>query len=321
MKKNILIAIVIVLSVLLVGLILKLKVFSGTSFAALRVNSEPQATVFIDGTQVGITPFFDDKIKSGEHTVKLVPGSAEIEMGVLEKKVSLVSTAMTIIDYTFKEKQSETFGQILFFEKIASRDKAALSVVSIPDQAVVKVNNDPKGFTPILLDNLDPGSYQIFVSSPGYEEKSLPSVNLIAGYKIKVEVKLAQKMEGIEESTSSGESLGVGDSFPEEITPTPSQATKNTTPTPTEKIAKLTPTPIPESDSSDTVEKPYVLVKQNDIGFLRVRSTSSTSGEELGKAEIGDKLPYLGAQENGWYKVSFKNEEGWVSGTYVELVK
>lgn len=320
MKKNILIAIVAILSILLVGVIIKTKVFSGPTLAALKINSDPQATVFIDGTQVGITPFFDDKIKAGEHAVKLVPGSGEVNFGVLEKKVSLVSTALAVIDYSFKEKQSETYGQILSLEKITSRDKAALSVISIPDQAVVKINNDPKGFTPLLLENFDPGSYQIVVSSPGYEEKAISPVNLIAGYKVKIEVKLAQKMEGIEESTSSGEALGVGDSAALD-SPTPTQAPKTTpTPTPTGTKAKISPTPT--SASREEIEKPYIKIKDTPTGFLRVRSTPDSSADnEIGRADPGDTYPYLNEQQNGWYKISFEDKEGWVSGTYAQLVK
>ena len=328
MKRNILIAIVIVLVLVLVGIILKTKVFSGPTLAALKISSDPKATVFVDGTQMGVTPFFDDKIKVGEHIVKLVPDSSNGDLGSLEKKVNLVSTALTYIDYNFKSKQSETFGQILSLEKITSRDKAALSVISVPDQAVVKINNDPKGFTPVMLEDLDPGSYQITVSSPGYDEKTIAAVNLIAGYKIKIEVKLAQKIEGFEEASSAGQSLGVGDSVPDSTndSPTPTEKVTSTpTPSPTGTKSKLTPTPtsISSDSSSDSVSKPYVIVKDTPTGFLRVRSTpdSSSTDNEIGRANPGDKLPYLGEQQSGWYKVTYKNQTGWVSGTYVNLVK
>jgi uncharacterized protein YgiM (DUF1202 family) len=325
MKSKILIGIVALLVLALVGLVLKTKVFSGPAYAALKVSSDPRATVFVDGNQVGQTPFYNDKIKSGEHTVKIVPDNSGSD-SVLEKKVNLVSTVLTVVDYTFGSKQSDNAGQILSLDKISSRDKAALSIISDPDQAVVKVNGDPKGFSPVMLENLDPGNYTLSISSPGYEERTIPNASLIAGYQLKVEVKLAQKIEGFEEASSSGQTLSdQSATVTPETSITPTGPAKKTTPTPT---PKATPTSTSSSDntgsgSSDTVAKPYVLVKSTPTGFLRVRSTpdATSSDNEIGQAKPGDKLPYLGKQQSGWYQVTFNDQTGWVSGTYVQLVQ
>jgi len=312
MKKRLLIIVAGLLALALIGLIVKTTIFSGSNQAALKITTNPKATVFIDGNQVGLTPFFDDEIKIGEHTIKLVPEGGS-EFASLEKTVNLVSTALTMIDYTFSPKQSETAGQILSLEKIAVKDKAAISVISDPDQAVVKLNNDPKGFSPLLLENLESGSYQIIVSSPGFEEITISNANLPAGFKLKVEVKLAQKIDGFQEASPSGETAETT----ETTTPTPSSK-----PTATTTPAKTTPTPSKSASTTALPEKPYVKIKDTPTGFLRVRLSPSTSASEAARVNPGDTFPYLEEQQNGWYKIEYApDEEGWVSGVYIDLIE
>lgn len=63
----------------------------------------------------------------------------------------------------------------------------------------------------------------------------------------------------------------------------------------------------------------YVIIKG---GNCYVRDDSNTSGDIRGVAHEGAKLPYLGeTSENGWLKVTYKDELGWVSGKYGKLVE
>lgn len=56
-------------------------------------------------------------------------------------------------------------------------------------------------------------------------------------------------------------------------------------------------------------------------GNCNVRRQPNTSGSIIGVANNGVKIEYLGEKsENGWHKVKFKNEEGWVSGKYSKLI-
>lgn len=55
-------------------------------------------------------------------------------------------------------------------------------------------------------------------------------------------------------------------------------------------------------------------------GNCYVRSAPNTSGTKLGVAHEGDKLPYGGqVSDNGWHLVTYKNQNGWVSGKYSKL--
>jgi len=296
MKTKGIIIIVIVLALVLVGLIIKSKFFGRQGPGALQISTTPTATVFLDGTQAGITPYFDDKIKAGEHTVKLVPESTEENLTSWEGKVNLLPGILTSIKRTFAVNEAESSSEMITLEKAGRKDQSSLAVISIPDQAVVKLNGEPKGFTPLSLEDLAPADYQITISSSGYEEKTV-SAHTIGGYKLIVNVKLAQTMEGIEEATPSGA---------------------------TEEEAETTPTPKAQATPP---AKPYVKVKDTPTGFLRVRMGPSTSATETAQIKPGEMYPYLDEEKldtsgGKWLKIEYKkDEEGWVSGVYVDLVK
>jgi len=291
MKTKGIIIIVIVLALVLVGLIIKSKFFGRQGPGALQISTTPTATVFLDGTQAGITPYFDDKIKAGEHTVKLVPESTEENLTSWEGKVNLLPGILTSIKRTFAVNEAESSSEMITLEKAGRKDQSSLAVISIPDQAVVKLNGEPKGFTPLSLEDLAPADYQITISSSGYEEKTV-SAHTIGGYKLIVNVKLAQTMEGIEEATPSGA---------------------------TEEEAETTPTPKAQATPPANKDTP--------TGFLRVRMGPSTSATETAQIKPGEMYPYLDEEKldtsgGKWLKIEYKkDEEGWVSGVYVDLVK
>ena len=301
MKRNWLILVAVGFALILAGLLIKSKLFSRPGPAALQVSSTPQSTVFIDGTQAGITPFFDDKLEADEHVVKLVPEATTDNLLPWEGKVNLTSGILTVINRNFASSESASSGEIISLEKISSKNKAALAVVSIPDQAVVKVNDETKGFAPVLIEDLTPGDYRVTVASPGYEEKTI-TAQAIAGYKLIVTAKLAQEVEGIVGATPSAE-------VKEEET---EEETVGGTPTP-----KVTPKP-----KATPPAKPYVVIKDTPTGWLRVRMGPSTSATEAARVNPNEMFPYLDEEEDGWYKIEYEeDEEGWISGVYADLVK
>lgn len=284
----------------MLGIVLKTTIFNKRSTGAISVSSTPKAMVFIDGDQVGTTPYLNDKLYVGEHTVKLVPEDTNDSLASWEGKVVLNPNVLTVINRNLGSTTQSSSGEVIWLEKINSKDKSSITVVSLPDQAVVKIDGAPKGFSPITIDELNPGGYQIVVVSPGYEERAI-SAKTVAGYKLIINVQLAKRIEGIEEATPSGEKL-------------------EATPTPTIKI-----TPTPKASPQPTItppQKPYIKIKETPTGWLRVRTNPSTSATEVAKVKPGEMFPYLGEEENGWYKIEYeKDKEGWVSGVYAELIE
>jgi len=302
MKSKWLMIVVGVLVLVLVGLIVKSKFFNKQGPGALQITTSPRATVFVDGNQVGVSPFFNDNIQSGEHTIKIVPESTVDGLSDWETKVDLLPGILTVINRDFGSTEALSSGEILSLEKTGRKDMSSIAVVSIPDQAVIKLEGEPKGFAPLTINDLVPGDYQIVISASGYEERTI-SANTIGGYKLIINVQLAQQIEGIEEATDSAE---VDE---EEETAVEEDEDAEPTAIPTPK-AKVTPP-----------ATPYVEIKDTPTGFLRVREDSSTDSEELIKVDPGDFFPYI-EEENGWYKIEYEDgEEGWISGVYADLVE
>jgi hypothetical protein len=300
MKRSWLMGIAVFLGIFLLGIVLKTTVFNKKNNGAISISSTPRAIVFIDGSQVGTTPYLNDKLQVGEHTVRLVPEATNDNLSPWEGKVVLNPNVLTVVNRNLSSSPQASSGETIWLEKIASKDKSSITVISSPDQAVVRIDGEPKGFSPITIDDLSPGGYQVVVASTGYEERTI-SAKTVAGYRLIINVQLAKKIEGIEEATTSGEKV--------ETTPTPTA--KNT---PTPKISPL-PTITPPS-------KPYIKIKETPTGWLRVRAEPSASSEELTKVKPGEMFPYLGEEKNGWYKIEYEDDkEGWVSGVYVELVE
>lgn len=261
--------------------------------AGLEIGTNPPSTVFINDENKGETPFSDKAIKPGTYTIKLVPTSGE-NLLPYETKLVLTSKASTIISRNFMPSDFDSSGYILQLLEEPSGG-TYLSVISDPDTVNVVIDDKPSGFTPLSKLETTPGSHFLKVASPGYLEQTL-SVNAVKGYNLIVNFKLA------------------------------AQSITLTSPTPATPSASLAPLASPPQSTSssqvDSMPKPYVVIGETGTGWLRIRKEASGTSQELGKANTGEKLKYLGeTTELGWYKIEFESQIGWVSGKYVTLVK
>lgn len=272
--------------------------------AGLEIATIPAATVFINGESKGETPYSDKNIKPGTYTVKLVPTNSP-SLLPYETKLILVSKASTIISRTFTESEIDSSGYTLQLQE----DPAGLtylSVISEPDTVNVTIDDKPSGFTPLSKLPSTPGAHSLFVTSPGYLEQSL-SVNTVKGYNLIVNFKLAGQTITLTPPVASTPSASL-------------EPTSSVSPSP-KSSSSPNPSTSP-STSTDTVTKPYVLIGETGTGWLRIRKEASGTSDELGKADTGEKLKYLGeSTELGWFKVEFEGQAGWVSGKYTTVVK
>ena len=262
--------------------------------AGLEIATIPPSTVFINDENKGETPFSDKNIKPGTYTLKLVPTSG-VNLPSYETKLVLVSKASTIISRTFTESDLDSSGYTLQLLEDASGG-TYLSIISDPDTINVTLDDKPSGFTPLSKLGTTPGSHSLLVTSPGYVEQSL-SVNAVKGYNLIVNFKLASQTI---------------------ILTPPSPATPSASVLPTPSSSPLTI----DNQPSIIFPKPYVLIGETGTGWLRIRKEAFGKSDELGKADTGEKLKYLGeSTELGWHKIEFEGNPGWVSGKYVTVVK
>jgi hypothetical protein len=257
--------------------------------AALQINTTPIANVFVDGKLMGKTPFQSSNLKVGEISLKLIPESATIPLVSWEGKIKLNNGVLTLIERDFAADEAGSSGQILTLEKLKDKKTASLSLISDPDGALVHLDGEAKGFTPLTLEKIGVGDHQIVVSKEGFAEKNVKA-KAIEGFKLIINTKLAQEAEEQPVASLSG------------------------TPTPTVTGKKLTPTPTGSEKSQPASGE--VLIKETPTGWLRVRSSPSTSGTELVKVNPGEKYPLL-EEKSGWYKIEYEEgKTGWISGQY-----
>ncbi len=277
MKQYILSGLVFIL-IVLVGVAIVKGVFLKPANAGLRIESLPQSSVFLDGKSLGKTPYEEEKLPSGERILKLVPEGGMFSPW--EAKVKLYGGTMTVVRREFGETESNSSGEIITLEKTADKKTASLSIISFPDSAMVKVNNQSRGFTPLLLEKLSEQEIEIIVSAPGFKEKTVKT-KLVGGFKTIVNVKLKQSKE----ETLTG-----------------------------------TPTPTPSASPSGSLSTPHVQIKETPTGWLRVRSEPSKNAKEVGKVYPKEKYSLLGEESGWYKIEYKKGEEGWISGQYAQKI-
>lgn len=269
--------------------------------AALQVYSTPIANVFIDGKLLGKTPYNSDTLKAGEVTIKLIPESATEALSSWESKVRLNSGILTLIEREFAASESNSSGHTLTLERTKDKNTALISIVTEPDGALVKIDGETKGFSPLTLDKIDPRDHEVVLSKENCREKTLRVKNVL-GYRLLINAKLGQgELSAAPTPTLSG--------------PTPKASI---TPKPGDKTS-----PVPTGTAKTTGGKSYILIKENSLGFLRVRN--SPSGAVIAQIKPIDpeqKYPLL-EEKSGWYKILYEEgKEGWVTADkkYTEKV-
>jgi hypothetical protein len=181
-------AVIVVITVILLLLIFYFVGFFNPSSAGLVIETQPQASVFIDGIQVGRTPFEITK-SQGEISIKLVPESFDKPLVPFESKINLVSGVKTIVRRNFGETHESSSGSIISFEKIGGQE-VSIAIISNPDAAQIMVDGQIRGFTPYKSSSFNEGDHTINLSIPGFKEENI-DIKTYEGYKLTAEFKLA----------------------------------------------------------------------------------------------------------------------------------
>jgi hypothetical protein len=268
--------------------------------ASLQIDTSPKSVVYLNGEKVGETPFSNQELNSEEYSVRLVPE----EDGFIEweSTTKLYAGITTVITYDFAKDRQAASGSILTLEPIQNKEAVEIAVISIPDNTSVKLDGQPKGFSPLQIKNIEEGEHTIVISSPGYKQEQL-EVKTVKGYKLTIDIQLAKETLKI---ASEGAQPAIESKKQENISIEKEKSSQENT-----------------ASISAEIRKPYVEILDTPTGWLRVRSEPSTvSGEEVAKVNPGEKYPYLETNESGWHQIKLSNGiSGWISGRYAKLVK
>ncbi len=166
-------------------------VFSGCSItpkkSGIEVMSIPNAKVFIDGKEQGMTPYKNNSLKPGEITINLQTDDNK----TVTKKVELTNKVNTVFSWNFGEKDNNG-GYLLTMEKTGDEKKSGLIINVSPDKSAITIDGELKGFSPIKIDDIGEADKQITISFPGHKTNNL-FVKAIKGYQLIVDVKLAEE--------------------------------------------------------------------------------------------------------------------------------
>lgn len=297
------------LLVILFGLVTASLALSGCSWpgrykAGLQViTGNTTASVFLDNEYLDKSPYKSDQLQPGTYQLKLEPDDPNLSP--YETSITLTKGLLSVVTWKPGTRPETSGGVIYEMEPISNKKRAELSIVSLPDGVIVKLNNNPKEFTPLLIEDIEPGQHEFEVSLPSYETQK-HTINVIQGYRMNIKVKLA-KTEA---------ELGVGPI----ATPSPSPttepaATTSAQPTLTQPVATASALPI--TGPSVTITATNFFVEGQEV--LRVRDAAGSGGKELGFAPVGQSYRYLGTTEAGWYQIEFENQPGWISANFATL--
>lgn len=169
--------------------------------------SYPTAKVYINGKEVGSTPYKNLDLKPGDNEIRLTTDKRE-----WKKTLELQNNINTVIDWQFGDETDNDSGYVLYLEKTGS-NKPSLLINTVPSKATIKIDNIVRGSSPMKINEISGGDRQLTVFSPGYKSVNI-FMKAISGYQLVVETKLAvekvdvdQALQKEKEATSSGLSV------------------------------------------------------------------------------------------------------------------
>jgi len=100
--------------------------------SAIEINSYPVAKVFLDGKEVGMTPYKNRSLLPKEVEVKLVTNDLE-----WTKKIKLQNNISTVVDWEFGKNNETSGGYVLYLEKTGDKNKAGIMINTTPSKSTV----------------------------------------------------------------------------------------------------------------------------------------------------------------------------------------
>ena len=287
MKRNLIFLLLMV--ILFIGFIIVRFVIMDQKNAAgrIRVISTPPAAVFVDNIAVGKTPY-EEQMKVGEVTVKLIPQGEGTQIAPWQGKVKINKNSMTYINRDLGETEVTSAGEVLTISKMEKKpaigNTGEIYVETEPSNAIVYLDNDEKGVSPLLLQEVTQGDHEISVFMPGFLRRT-QKINVESGFRVTAQFKL-----GLDPTHKT---------LDQTLTEKRQEASESAQATPVET----------------KVEK--VVILDTPTGFLRVRSEASLGGAEVARVNPGETYDLL-EESSGWFKIKVEEVEGWVSAQYAQ---
>ncbi|MDD2822628.1 MAG: PEGA domain-containing protein [Candidatus Daviesbacteria bacterium] len=130
-----------------------------TSKGGLKIVSVPiEAAVYINGQEVGKTPYRDDNLDVGEYSVKISSNDSS-----WEGKISLNKGTLSVINRSLSPNTASSSGESLVLDK-----GQGIIITSTPGGSDISVDGKLVGQSPLSISDLSSGSHSFDVSHDGY---------------------------------------------------------------------------------------------------------------------------------------------------------
>jgi hypothetical protein len=247
----------------------------------LQVFSRPGAAVFLDNVMKGNTPF-TNTLKEGEYLLKIVPDDVATQAASWQKKIPVLSGSLTYVDVQLESTDISSWADVYWLTQLGMFNKSSsLAVETEPSGALIYIDNDEKGVSPLTLENVAQGSHELSVFMPGFSRRS-KKINISPGYQLHAYVKLALD--------------------------------------PSQKSQYTIQEPPSVATAAASIKEPANTVRILDTptGWLRVRDEPTLAGSESARVNPGQRFELM-QEETGWYKIKIDaSKQGWISSEYAQ---
>lgn len=207
MKIKLVIFTIILFSIITFAVVRYLIIEKTKRMGELKIISSPIASIFINNAAIDRPTPYSSRFKPGEYTIKLIPRGDASSSASWEGKVMVYSNSVSYINRELGSSQKTSSGEILIPIEMKNRPTKAnsgeISIETEPIGAIIKLDNDEKGVSPLLLSEVSKGAHEISISLPGYFPK-IKKINIETGYRINALFKLAvDQSQILEEEVAS----------------------------------------------------------------------------------------------------------------------
>ncbi len=165
--------------------------FAKKSRAGLRIEYPGDgASVFLDDNYLGKAPLLEEKLQKGEYILKIIPD--EKDLSNFSLPIYLEPGTLTIVVFNPGKTAKENSSTIFELRKRADK-KSSVNFESYPENALISFDGREMTFSPLRLENINPGEHHFVVSLPSYEAQD-HSFSVLEGYETKITVNLAKNI-------------------------------------------------------------------------------------------------------------------------------
>lgn len=243
-----------------------------SGMGGIQVTSVTDATVAINGKDVGKTPYYVENHKVGENEIRITEVGSNLEW---TEKINLVAGTLATMHQEFNTDKNKFSNYILSFDRLSDSNKSTVKIISNPSSATVTVDGKPQGFTPIDLE-LAPGPHVFTFTSPGYSDKVINAAPA-KGYQLNIKLTMASLgQKEIVPYKNSG-NANISENIKANVTPAPQDPNKpHLTKETLGSIYGNIRSPILDTIKSDQNQK-IIFTEQKDLES----TTSGTIGEYI----------------------------------------